>query len=191
MRFAAAAYADHGERVEAQRGKTGEAVATLAGNPTQEADEARAAIRGTRAGDWPAARDALARLAARGWCLPDNGMLDDVQASDCASGWPPLLREADDDATLASLRDKLGTRAASAAVRRPTCFRLLTAPPVRGTSDLPRARADLSALQGVADRRHGSEKDGCHDPLSEFLRPGAKKGLHPTPLLTMFRPSWP
>jgi hypothetical protein len=56
---------------------------------------------------------------------------------------------ADDDATLASLRDKLGARIGSGA--QADMFRLLTAPPVRGTSDLPRVRADLGALRGVAD----------------------------------------
>jgi hypothetical protein len=132
-------------KVEAKRGNTGEAVATLAGDQTLEADEARAAIL-EHAQVWPAARDALARLAAR--VVPDSGMLNDAQLQ-LVLRLATAAARADDAATLASLREKLGTRIGGGA--QADMFRLLTAPPVRGTSDLPRARAELSALRGVAD----------------------------------------
>jgi len=132
-------------RVEAKRGNPGEAVATLSGNLTLEADEERAAIL-EHAQDWPAARDALVRLAAR--VVPDSGMLTDAQRK-VVLRLATAAARADDDATLASLRDKLGARIGSGA--QADMFRLLTAPPVRGTSDLPRVRADLGALRGVAD----------------------------------------
>jgi hypothetical protein len=132
-------------RVEAKRGNTGEAVAMLSGVQTLEADEARAAIL-EHAQDWPAARDALTRLAAR--LVPDSGMLDDPQVR-VVLRLATAAARADDNSTLASLRDKLEARIGSGA--QADMFRLLTAPPVRGTSDLPRARADMSALRGVAD----------------------------------------
>jgi hypothetical protein len=132
-------------RVEAKRGNTGEAVATLSGNQTPEAEEARAAIL-EHAQDWAAARDALAQLAAH--VVPDTGTLNDAQLQ-VVLRLATAAARADDDATLASLRDKLGGRIGSGA--QADMFRLLTAPPVRGTSDLPRARADLGSLRAVAD----------------------------------------
>jgi hypothetical protein len=132
-------------RVEAKRGNTSEAVATLSGDQTLEADEARAAIL-EHAQDWPAARDALAQLAAH--VVPDSGTLNDAQLQ-VVLRLATAAARADDDATLASLRDKLGARIGSGA--QADMFRLLTAPPVRGTSDLPRARADMGAISAVAD----------------------------------------
>lgn len=131
--------------VEAKRGNPGEAVATLSGDQTQDADEARAAIL-EQAQQWPAARDALVRLAAR--VIPDSGLLNDAQLR-VVLRLATAAARADDDATLASLRDKLGTRIGSGA--QADMFRLLTAPPVRGTSDLPQARADMTAIRAVAD----------------------------------------
>jgi hypothetical protein len=132
-------------RVEAKRGNISDAVATLSGDQTQEADEARAAIL-EHAQDWPAARDALAHLAAR--VVPDSGTLNDTQFQ-VVLRLATAAARADDNATLASLRDKLGSRIGAGA--QADMFRLLTAPPVRGTSDLPRARADMGALRGVAE----------------------------------------
>ncbi len=132
-------------QVEAKRGNPGEAVATLAGDQTLEADEARAAIL-EHAQAWPAARDALARLAAR--VVPGSGMLNDAQLQ-LVLRLATAAARADDNATLASLRDKLGSRIGTGA--QADMFRLLTAPPVRSTSDLPRARADLGSLRGLAD----------------------------------------
>ncbi len=131
--------------VEAKRGNTGEAVASLAGVQTLEADEVRAAIL-EHAQDWPAARDALAQLAAH--VVPDSGMLNDAQLQ-VVLRLATAAARADDDATLASLREKLSARIGSGA--QADMFRLLTAPPVRGTSDLPRVRADLGALRALAD----------------------------------------
>jgi hypothetical protein len=132
-------------RIEAKRGHTNDAVTMLASVLTLEADEARAAIL-EHAQQWPAARDALTRLAAR--VVPDSGTLDDAQLR-VVLRLATAAARADDNATLASLRDKLGARVGSGA--QADMFRLLTAPPVRGTSDLPRARADLGSIRGLAD----------------------------------------
>jgi hypothetical protein len=144
-------------RVEAKRGNTGEAVTMLSTDQSLEAAEARAAIL-EHAQDWPAARDALARLAAR--VVPDSGMLDAGQLQ-LVLRLATAAARADDDATLASLRAKLGTRIGSGA--QADMFRLLTAPPVRGTSDLPRARADLGALRSIADDI-GAKKTAATSP---------------------------
>jgi hypothetical protein len=132
-------------QVEATRGNVSEAIATLAGDQTLEADEARAVIQ-EHAKDWPAARDALARLVAR--VIPDGGMLNDAQLQ-VVLRLATAATRANDDATLASLREKLGARIGSGA--QADMLRLLTAPSVRSTADLPQARADLGAMRAVAD----------------------------------------
>ncbi len=54
---------------------------------------------------------------------------------------------AGDEATLASLRDRLRTRLGTGPPA--DMFRLLTAEPVRGTADLGRARAEMGLARAV------------------------------------------
>jgi hypothetical protein len=130
-------------RVEAQRGHTRSAVEALADSDTPDADEERAAIL-EQANDWPAARDALTTLAAR--VVPDSGTLDDKQLRIMLRLATAAAR-AGDDATLASLRDKLRTRLGSGP--QADLFRLLTEAPVRGTADLGRARAEMGLARAI------------------------------------------
>jgi tetratricopeptide (TPR) repeat protein len=130
-------------RVEAKRGHISAAVEALAGSHSPEADETRANIL-EQARDWPAARDALVVLVAH--VVPESGVLTDAQL-----GIMPRLAtaatRAGDDATLASLREKLRTRIAMGP--RADLFQLLTAEPVRGTADLGRARAEMGLARAV------------------------------------------
>jgi hypothetical protein len=130
-------------RVEAKRGDTAGALETLSGDQTPEAAEARAAIL-EQAKDWPAARDALAVLAAL--VVPDRGMLSDAQLQ-VVLRLATAATRADDDATLTSLRETLRTRIGTGP--QADMFRLLTAEPVRGTADLGRARMELGLTRAV------------------------------------------
>jgi len=130
-------------RVEAERGHVGGAVDALSGSQSREAVETRANIL-EQAKDWPAARDALLALAAL--AVPDTGMLDNAQLGIMLRLATAATR-AGDDATLASLRDKLHTRIGTGP--QADMFRLLTAAPVRGTADLGRARAELGLAHSI------------------------------------------
>ena len=146
-------------RVEAKRGDVRGAVETLATVNTAEAEEARAAIL-EQAGDWPAARDALAVLAAR--LVPRDGGQDGARdgARDGAPGGPLdeaqrgiVLRlataaaRAGDDAALTALGNRMRPRIGSGP--QADLFRLLTAEPVRGTADLGRARTEMGLARTV------------------------------------------
>lgn len=130
-------------RVEAKRGHIASAVEALAGDQSPEALDTRATIL-EQAKDWPAARDALAALAAS--VVPDSGTLTDAQLR-------VMLRLvsaatfAGDEATLGSLREKLRTRLGGGP--QADLFRLLTTAPVRGTADLGRARAEIGLARAV------------------------------------------
>ena len=130
-------------RVEAKRGDVKSAVETLAAVHTAEAEEARAGIL-EQAKDWPAARDALAVLAAR--VVPASGALDETQRGLMVRLATAAAR-AGDDAALASLREQMQTRIGTGP--RADLFRLLTAEPVRGTADLGRARAEMGLARTV------------------------------------------
>jgi hypothetical protein len=130
-------------RIEAARGNTGNAMEALAGTKTQPADEARAAIF-ENAKDWPAARDALTILAARS--IPATGMLNETQLQ-LVLRLATAAARAEDNATLASLREKLLSRVGNGSGG--DMFRLLTAEPVRGTADLSRARAEIGLARAL------------------------------------------
>ena len=130
-------------RVEAKRGATASALDALSGSRGQEADEARAAIF-EQASDWPGARDALAVLSGR--VVPESGMLDGPQLQ-VVLRLATAATRAGDDATLASLREKLRTRIGTGP--QADMFRLLTAEPVRGTADLGRARAEMGLARAL------------------------------------------
>ena len=131
-------------RVQAKRGHAADAAAALSADKTPEAEETRAAIL-EHAQDWPAARDALSVLATR--VVPDSGMLNAAQLG-VVLRLATAATHADDDATLASLGAKLGTRVGTGP--RADMFRLLTAAPVRGTADLARARAEMGLARAVS-----------------------------------------
>ncbi len=143
-------------RVQAKRGNALEAAAALSTNNTPEAEETRAEIL-ERARDWPAARDALAVLAAR--VVPgsgtgeatgngaDGGRLTDAQLG-VVLRLATAATNADDDATLASLRTKLGARIGTGP--QADLFRLLTAAPVLGTNDLARSRVEMGVARAVS-----------------------------------------
>jgi len=131
-------------RVEAKRGDPRGAAESLAGDRTPEADEARAAIF-EQAKDWPSARDALATLASR--VVPDTGVLDARQLQ-VVLRLATAATRADDDTTLASLREKLRGRIGTGP--QADLFRVLTAAPVRGTADLGRARTEIGFARAVA-----------------------------------------
>jgi hypothetical protein len=131
-------------KVEAKRGALPDAMDSLSGSKTQDADEARAVIL-EQAQDWPGARDALTVLAAR--VVPDSGMLTDAQLG-IVLRLATAAARADDDATLASLRERFGVRIGTGA--QGDMFRLLTAAPVRGTADLGRARTEIGLARAVA-----------------------------------------
>jgi hypothetical protein len=130
-------------RVEAKRGQIQSAIEALANSQTPEAEEARAAIL-EQAQDWPAARDALAVLVAHE--LPASGMLDEVQLQ-VVLRLATAATRANDDVTLAALRDRLRTRIGTGP--RADMFRLLTEAPVRSTADLVRARAEMGLARAI------------------------------------------
>jgi hypothetical protein len=79
--------------------------------------------------------------------VPDSGTLDEAQLGILLRLASAATR-AGDDATLASLRDKLRTRLGNGP--QADLFRLLTAEPVRGTADLGRARVEMGLARTLA-----------------------------------------
>jgi hypothetical protein len=86
----------------------------------------------------------LSVLAAR--VVPDSGTIDPAQLQIMLRLATAATR-AGDDATLASLRERLRSRLGSGP--QADLFRLLTAEPVRGTADLGRARTELGLARAV------------------------------------------
>lgn len=129
-------------RATAARGAVGPATAALAALGTPAADEARAGLL-ERAKDWPAATAALASYVAK--TVPAEGML--------AAAARALLRlasdaaQARDEALLARLRDQDLARIPPG--KTADLFRLLTAPPVQGVADLPRAAQEAALARAL------------------------------------------
>jgi len=136
------------------KGDNDRALAALSKLTTAAAAEARATVM-ERENDWPAAQRALAEYAAR--TIPPTGPLDDTQRRTLLRLATAAAR-AGDDAALAALREREGTRMQNGPLA--DMFRLLTAAQVRSVADLRRsgqeaalARAlptDLKALQPPA-----------------------------------------
>jgi hypothetical protein len=131
-------------RAAAATGQLESAQMALAALGTPAARELRASL--LEAGrDWKGAASALNAIAAT---LPPEGALNDDQSR-------LLLRLAGaaaqdgDESLLATLRSRHIARMAPGATAE--MFRLVTAPPVRGVSDLPRARQEIVLARGVAD----------------------------------------
>ncbi|MBV8575043.1 MAG: hypothetical protein JOZ58_08390 [Acetobacteraceae bacterium] len=142
-------------RAHAERGATAEAVAELAALDTEAADQARASIL-EAAKDWAAAERALADYAAR--TVPPEGALTDDQRR-------TLLRlasaaaQAGDTEQLASLGRREAARMEGGAFG--DTFRLLTADPVRGIADLPRAGKETKLARGVTAELKGMGQNGA------------------------------
>jgi hypothetical protein len=115
----------------------------LAALGTPAASQARASIL-EQAQDWAGAERAWTDYAAKS--VPDSGTLDDDRARTLVR-LATVTARAGDDAALSGLRNKYTNRLADGALA--DMFRLLTAEPVRGTSDLQRVRQDISLAQSL------------------------------------------
>jgi hypothetical protein len=132
-------------RAAAAAGDLPSATAALAALGTDPAAALRAELL-EAAKDWPAAQAALRDLAAR--AIPAEGPLDEAQAR-------ILLRLASaaaqtgDEATLAALREHDTLRLPDGKLAE--MFRVLTAGPVQGVGDLPRAARETKLARALPD----------------------------------------
>jgi hypothetical protein len=130
-------------RAAAAAGDLTSASAVLAALGTTPAVELRADLL-EEGKDWPAAEVALRDLAAR--TVPEQGKLDEPQAR-------LLLRLASaaaqtgDEATLATLREQDQVRMPDG--KTAEMFRVITAGPVQGVSDLPRAAQETKLARAL------------------------------------------
>jgi hypothetical protein len=128
----------------ARTGDPERAVTDLAALGTASADEARATIL-EHAKDWPAAEHALADYVAKivpsGGAVPPDAALDLTQQRAMVR-YATAAAQAGDDATLAQLRTAAGPHMPAGPFG--DMFRLLTAEPVRGLDDLPRASRETA-----------------------------------------------
>jgi len=122
----------------ARSGDPAQAVADLTVLGTAAADAARATILEQRK-DWPGAEQALADYVAK--TIPPSGALDQTQQRTLVR-YATATAQAGDDATLATMRTTVGARMPEGPFG--DMFRLLTAEPVRGLSDLPRATRETA-----------------------------------------------
>jgi hypothetical protein len=120
-------------QANASLGRIGVATATLAALATPEADAARATIL-EKAQDWPAAEQALKDYVGK--TMPAAGPLDDHDRNNLVRLATAAMR-AGDDQTLSELRAKDAGRIGDGPLA--DTFRLLTADPIRASSDLKRA----------------------------------------------------
>ncbi|MFO1027408.1 MAG: hypothetical protein U1E70_19700 [Acetobacteraceae bacterium] len=121
--------------------KAADALLTALGTPA--ANQARAAIL-EQAQDWAGAERAWADYTAK--ALPESGTLDDDQARALVRLATAAAR-AGDDTALSGLREQYAGRLPDGALA--DMFRLLTAEPLRTTSDLQRVRQDISLAQSL------------------------------------------
>ena len=122
---------------------TDRAIQALEGLTGPRAETARAAVY-EQAGNWTAATDALTN--AVGAALPDSGMLTEPQLQ-LVLRLATAAERAGDRNTLDALRATLDTRLGSGTLA--DTIRLLTAEPVRNTSDLPRSERELGLAHAV------------------------------------------
>jgi hypothetical protein len=126
-----------------KRHDTAAAMAALSPLSSAAADDARAQVQ-EQANDWPGVERALVAYVAK--TVPETGDLTDdnrralVRLASAAS-------RAGDAATLAALRVREEGRIGTGPLA--DMFRLLTAEPVRGTSDLPRAKQEAGLVREV------------------------------------------
>ena len=131
-----------GARAAAHRGDTARAVSILSNLGTAAADAVRASVL-MNAKDWPGAVAALRDVVAK--TLPPQGPLNPAQ-QDTLMQLAGALARVGDDAGLQALGVKEMPRMAGP---KADMFRLLTAAPVSGVSDLRRSSAELSLVQAV------------------------------------------
>lgn len=127
----------------AHRGDTAGAAALLVALGTPAANEARGTIL-EQAQDWAGAERAWSDYAAS--ALPQAGSLDDGQVRTLLRLATAAARSGD-DIMLATLREKYDSRVTAGPLA--DMFRLLAAEPVRGTSDLKRAKQEVSLAQSL------------------------------------------
>ncbi len=124
-------------------GDTAGAIGALAGLTGPRADIARAAVY-EQTGNWPAAEDAL--MSVVGSAIPAAGALDDAQRQLVLRLATAAQRSGDRNG-LAALRATLDSRLGAGPIA--DMIRLLTAEPVQGTADLPRAEREMGLARAV------------------------------------------
>ena len=112
------------------------AIAALEGLTDAPADTARAAVY-EKAGNWPAAEEAL--MTVIGTAIPETGELTDAQRQ-LVLRLATAAERAGDRNALTALRATLDSRLGTGPLA--DMIRLLTAEPVQGTADLPRAERE-------------------------------------------------
>lgn len=127
----------------ARMGNPKGAINALNGLDSAAADELRATVH-EQSGDWAGAKRSLASLVRR--VVPVVGDLDEAQRR-LILRLATAAARVGDGATLASLRDRDTTRMGSGPLG--DMFRLLTAEPIRGTSDLGRARQEAELVSAL------------------------------------------
>ena len=128
---------------QAQWGDVSGAIKLLAGADSVAADGERAAIL-ERAKDWPGADRALAAYAAR--TVPETGDLTD-DARHTLLRLATAAARAGDETTLADLRRRQEPRMGTGPLA--DMFRLLTANPVGGMSDLTRSAREIGLAKAL------------------------------------------
>jgi hypothetical protein len=128
----------------ARLGETQAAVASLASVGTAATDAARAGIL-EQARDWNGAEHAWGDYVAR--VAPGSGALDDAQQRILVR-YATAAAQAGDDTMLATLRTSYGPRMPVGTFGE--MFRLLTAEPVHGLADLPRAGRETSMARDLS-----------------------------------------
>lgn len=129
----------------ARMGNTKGALNALSGLDSEPARELRATVL-EQAGDWPAAKTALAALAWRS--VPDEDELEDSHRRILLRLASAAAR-AGDEATLAMLRERETGRMGVG--RMGEVFRLLTADSLRAPTDLARSARELDLVKALPD----------------------------------------
>jgi hypothetical protein len=129
-------------RAAAHRGDTAHAASILSGIGTAAADALRASVL-TDAKDWPGAVAAFRDLVAK--TVPPDGALNPAQ-QDTVLQLAGALARAGDDAGLQALGAQEMSRMVGP---RADMFRLLTAAPVSGSSDLGRSSAEIALVRAI------------------------------------------
>jgi hypothetical protein len=129
-------------RAQAALGKPDQAAQILKAVEDPAADDLRARIY-EDAKNWPGAEAALGDLAAKS--VPASGDLSDAQR-DIMVRLASASAQAGDNAKLQSLRGMIGRMGAD---NRADMFRLLVAEPIKGLSDLARAKAENGLVNSV------------------------------------------